>query len=49
MGDLYFNNQRRLGEDGAPLPDTGYGILGQLYQEHPDFGFSCALFVNLGN
>jgi hypothetical protein len=49
MDDLYFNNQIRLGEDGQPLPDTGFGILWAFYQEHPDFGFSCASFANLGN
>jgi hypothetical protein len=49
MDDLYFNNQLRLDEDGQPQPDTGIGILWRFYQEHPDFGFSCALFTNLGN
>jgi hypothetical protein len=49
MDDLYFNNQLRLGEDGQPMPATGIGILWRFYQEHPDFGFSCALFINLGN
>jgi hypothetical protein len=49
MDDLYFNNQFRLGEDGLPLPDTGIGILWRFYQAHPDFGFSCALFPNLGD
>lgn len=49
MDDLYFNNQLRLDENGEPRPDTGIGILWEFYQEHPDFGFSCALFPNLGN
>jgi hypothetical protein len=49
MDDLYFNNQLRLDENGEPLPETGIGILWNFYQEHPDFGFSCALFINLGN
>ena len=49
MDDLYFNNQLRLDENGDPRPDTGFGILWEFYREHPDFGFSCALFTNLGN
>ncbi len=50
LDDLYFNNQIRLDhETMEPLPDTGIGILWRFYQDHPDFGFSAALFVNLGN
>jgi len=50
LDDLYFNNQIRLDhETMEPLPDTGMGILWRFYQEHPDFGYSAALFVNLGN
>jgi hypothetical protein len=49
LDDLYFNNQIRLDENGNPRPDTGLGILWDFYQEHPDFGYSAALFVNLGN
>ncbi|TES93181.1 MAG: hypothetical protein E3J88_00510, partial [Anaerolineales bacterium] len=49
MDDLYFNNQIRLTEDGYPSTETGIGVLWQFYQEHPDFGFSIALFTNLGN
>jgi len=49
LDDLYFNNQIRLDENGSPRPDTGLGILWDFYQKHPDFGYSAALFVNLGN
>jgi hypothetical protein len=49
LDDLYFNNQLRLDEDGNPRQDTGLGILWNFYQEYPDFGYSAALFVNLGN
>ncbi len=49
LDDLYFNNQIRLNENGNPRGDTGLGILWHFYQEHPDFGYSAALFVNLGN
>jgi hypothetical protein len=49
LDDLYFNNQIRLDENGNPRLDTGLGILWDFYQQHPDFGYSAALFVNLGN
>jgi len=49
MDDLFFNNQITLQDDGTPSPETGIGILWQFYQEHPDFGFHLALFVNLGD
>ncbi len=49
MDDLYFNNQMRLTEEGYPSTETGIGVLWQFYQEYPDFGFSIALFINLGN
>lgn len=49
MDDAFFNNQIRLDESGDPYPDTGLGILWRFAQEHPDFGFHAALFVNLGD
>jgi len=49
LDDLYFNNQIRLDETGTPRKDTGLGLLWDFYQQHPDFGYSAALFVNLGN
>ena len=49
LDDLYFNNQLRLDEEGNPRRDTGLGVLWYFSQEHPDFGYSAALFVNLGN
>jgi hypothetical protein len=49
LDDLYFNNQIRLDESGEPIAESGLGILWRFYQEHPDFGYSAALFVNLGN
>ena len=39
----------RLTEEGYPSTETGIGVLWQFYQEYPDFGFSIALFANLGN
>ena len=49
LDDLYFNNQLRLDDNGNPRKDTGLGLLWDFYQAHPDFGYSAALFVNLGN
>jgi hypothetical protein len=49
MDDAFFNNQIRLDESGNPTPETGLGILWRFAQEHPDFGFHAALFVNLGD
>lgn len=49
MDDLFFNNQISLQDDGTPSPETGIGILWQFSQEHPEFGFHMALFVNLGD
>lgn len=49
MDDLYFNNQIRLTDEGYPSTETGIGVLWQFYREHTDFGFSIALFANLGD
>jgi len=49
MDDLFFNNQITLLDDGNPSPESGIGLLWQFYQEHPDFGFSGALFACLGD
>jgi hypothetical protein len=50
LDDLYFNNQLRLdAETGEPIEECGLGILWRFYQEHPEFGYSAALFINLGN
>ncbi|MCF6277759.1 MAG: hypothetical protein L3J16_03290, partial [Anaerolineales bacterium] len=49
MDDLFYNNQIRLDENGAPLPDTGLGVAWNFGQEYPEFGFQWALFSNLGD
>jgi len=49
MDDLFFADQIFLNEDGQPSTDSGIGVLWQFSQQHPDFGFSVALFVNLGD
>jgi hypothetical protein len=49
LDDLYFADQLYLNEDGTPSNRSGLGILWEFYQEHPDFGYSAALFYNLGD
>ncbi len=49
LDDLFFNNQIRLDENGAPRRDTGLGIAWYFAQEHPEFGFHYSLFANLGD
>jgi hypothetical protein len=49
LDDLYFADQLFLNEDGTPSNRSGLGILWEFYQEHPDFGYSAALFYNLGD
>ncbi|MGD0575677.1 MAG: hypothetical protein ABSB61_10000 [Anaerolineales bacterium] len=49
MDDLFFADQIFLNEEGQPSTDSGIGVLWQFSQEHPDFGFSVALFANLGD
>jgi hypothetical protein len=49
MDDLFFRNQILLDEDGNIDPNTGIGMHWEFYQENPDFGFSWALFTNLGD
>jgi len=49
MDDLYFADQLFLNEDGTPSNRSGLGILWEFSQEHPDFGYTAALFYNLGD
>lgn len=49
MDDLFFADQIFLEADGTPSQRSGLGVLWQFSQEHPDFGFSAALFYNLGD
>ena len=49
MDDLFFADQIFLNPDGTPSIHSGIGVLWQFSQEHPDFGFSIALFANLGD
>lgn len=49
LDDAYFADQLFINEDGTPSNRSGLGILWEFYQEHPDFGYSAALFYNLGD
>jgi len=49
MDDLFYRNQIRFTPDGAIDPMTGLGASYQFSQSHPEFGFSWALFSNLGD
>ncbi|MGA9398320.1 MAG: hypothetical protein WBV22_08685 [Anaerolineaceae bacterium] len=49
LDDLYFADQLFLNEDGTPSNRSGLGILWEFSQEHPDFGYTAALFYNLGD
>jgi hypothetical protein len=49
MDDLFYRNQIRFNPDGTIDQTTGLGASYAFSQEHPDFGFSWALFTNLGD
>lgn len=49
MDDLFFADQIYLDADGNPSAHSALGVLWQFSQDHPDFGFSAALFYNLGD
>ncbi|MCL5611203.1 MAG: hypothetical protein M1485_01395 [Chloroflexi bacterium] len=49
MDDLFYRNQIRFNADGTIDPMTGLGASYEFSQSHPDFGFSWALFSNLGD
>lgn len=49
MDDLFFADQIFLEADGTPSQRSGLGLLWAFSQQHPDFGFSGALFYNLGD
>jgi hypothetical protein len=49
IDDLFFADQVFLNPDGTLSTNTGLGVVWQFAQQHPDFGFSVALFYNLGD
>jgi hypothetical protein len=49
VDDAFFADQIFLEADGTPSERSGLGLLWHFSQEHPDFGFSGALFTNMGD
>lgn len=49
IDDAYFADQLYLTEEGLPSEQCGIGVLYAFSLEHPDFGFSAALFANFGD
>jgi hypothetical protein len=49
MDDLFYRNQIRFNPDETIDPLTGLGAAYHFSLLHPDFGFSWALFSNLGD
>ncbi|HPH96961.1 MAG TPA: hypothetical protein PKW33_09685 [Anaerolineaceae bacterium] len=49
IDDLFNADQIFLDANGKPSPKSGLGLMWQFYQQHPDFGFSAAIFYNFGD
>jgi hypothetical protein len=49
MDDLFFADQIFVESDGTPSLHSGLGVYWQFSQQHPDFPFAIALFMNLGD
>jgi peptidoglycan/xylan/chitin deacetylase (PgdA/CDA1 family) len=49
LDDGWFADQIYINEDGTPNPLSGMGVLWQFSQDHPDFGFTAAIFTNMGD
>ena len=49
LDDLWFADQLYINPDGTPSQYSGLGVLWQFSQEHPDFGYSAAVFSNMGD
>jgi hypothetical protein len=49
IDDAFFADQISLIDDGEISPQTGIGVMWEFYREHPEFGFSAALFASLGD
>jgi hypothetical protein len=49
IDDAFFADQIYLDPDGNPSMRSGLGVLWNFSKEHPDFGFSAALFANMGD
>ena len=49
LDDGWFADQLYINDDGTPSTLSGLGVLWQFSEEHPDFGFSAAIFTNMGD
>lgn len=49
LDDLWFADQLYINPDGTPSEYSGLGLLWQFSQDHPDFGYSAAVFSNMGD
>lgn len=49
LDDGWFADQLYINDDGTPNTMSGLGVLWYFSQEHPDFGFSAAIFTNMGD
>jgi hypothetical protein len=49
LDDLWFADQLYINPDGTPSLNSGLGLLWHFSQEHPDFGYSAAVFSNMGD
>jgi len=47
LDDGWFADQLYINDDGSPNVNSGLGVLWYFSQEHPDFGFSAAIFTNM--
>ncbi len=49
MDDGVFADQLFIGDDGLPVENCAIGILWRFAKDHPDFGFSAAIFSDVGD
>jgi hypothetical protein len=49
MDDGVFADQLYISDDGTPAENTAIGILWRFSKDHPDFGFSAAIFCDVGD
>ncbi len=49
LDDAFFADQIYFESNGQPSSNSGLGVLWNFSQQHPDFGFSAAIFANMGD
>lgn len=49
LDDGWFADQLYINDDGTPNDMSGLGVLWYFSKDHPDFGFSAAIFTNMGD